>query len=107
MEITCPNCNALYDSKRKACPNCKTQFVDLTKIDFDSEEPIFIKAKAKLENGNDAIITQKVIPHIGKVVMNSKDVDCLLNNESVEIKCSTQIIFTSVVDDKNNVKTKL
>lgn len=55
----CPNCGAPYDLRRDSCPYCGTFYLDLTSFDLNSEEPIFLRLKARL-NETPVLITQKV-----------------------------------------------
>lgn len=55
----CPNCGAPYPLWRTCCPYCGTPTLDITSFDLESEEPIFLRFKTKL-NGFPVIIVQKV-----------------------------------------------
>lgn len=53
----CPNCGAPYDHEVNKCPYCGTIYFDMSIIDMDNKEPIFLKIRLR-----DCYITQKVIP---------------------------------------------
>ena len=57
VKTNCPNCGAPIEKDKQKCAYCGTWYIDLTMIDFDTSEPIFLSIK---KNGH--ILTQKVRP---------------------------------------------
>lgn len=53
----CPNCAAPYDPAENRCPYCGTAYFDMSTVDFDSQEPFYLKIKV-----NGYMITQLVVP---------------------------------------------
>jgi uncharacterized Zn finger protein (UPF0148 family) len=47
-KTNCPNCGAPLEIGKVKCPYCGTTYVDLSAIDFDTEEPIFLTTKKKI-----------------------------------------------------------
>lgn len=61
MKTNCPNCGAVIDYEQHKCPYCGTSYFDMSCIDLESGEPIYLKIKTKLGDYT-AHITQLVIP---------------------------------------------
>lgn len=53
----CPNCGSPYELNQYKCPYCGTLYLDLSMINFDEQEPLFLTIKK-----NGYLLTQKVIP---------------------------------------------
>lgn len=102
----CPNCGAPYELSVNKCPYCGTLYYDLSMIDFDSREPIFLTIKK-----DGYLITQKVLPQIAnleytqnKVYACGKGNEKLMSwvtNESIE----TNINFIAIPDENNHLIT--
>ena len=60
----CPNCGAAYDIDKYKCPYCGTSYFDMSMIDFDTSEPIYLRIKAK-----GIYITQLVKPTLENITM--------------------------------------
>lgn len=68
-KTNCPNCAAALEIGEVKCPYCGTAYYDLSAIDFDSYEPIFLTIKK-----NGYLITQKVVPKCGSMTMETDSV---------------------------------
>jgi len=53
----CPSCAAPLEIGEVKCPYCGTIYYDLSTIDFDSQEPIYLTIRK-----GGYLITQKVLP---------------------------------------------
>jgi len=62
----CPNCGAPYDPLEPKCPYCGTIYYDMSAIDFDKREPLYLQIRF-----NNTLITQKVIPQMGWIEISS------------------------------------
>lgn len=69
MSKNCPNCTAPYDTYSNVCPYCGTRYIDISCIDFDNREPMFLKLHV---GGSDVIF--HCIPTIGNVTISSEPV---------------------------------
>lgn len=58
----CPNCGATYVASTNKCPYCDTLAYDLSAIDFDNPEPIFLRVVVHGER-----CTFKVLPRIASI----------------------------------------
>ena len=65
----CPNCGAVYEPEKNTCPYCGTSYYDMSALDFNSDEPFYLKIKVK-KNGKNCCITQLVKPCLNEVSMN-------------------------------------
>lgn len=61
MHTNCPNCGAVIDYELHKCPYCGTSYFDMSCVDLESGEPIYLKIKTKLGDYT-AYITQLIIP---------------------------------------------
>lgn len=61
----CPNCGAPYDIHLNKCPYCSTSYFDMSALDFNSEEPFYLKFRA-----GDIVVTQLVKPCVNGVSMD-------------------------------------
>lgn len=68
-KTNCPNCAAPLEIGEVKCPYCGTTYYDLSAIDFDSYEPIFLTIKK-----NGYLITQKVVPKYGSITTETSSV---------------------------------
>lgn len=69
MNKNCPNCAAPYDIYSNVCPYCGTRYIDVSCIDFDNREPMFLKLHI---NNTDVIF--HCVPTIGNVTISSEPV---------------------------------
>lgn len=102
----CPNCGAPYSTEVDKCPYCGTSYFDLSCIDFDASEPIYLKIKYK-----NMIITQCVKPVLNSIEVSSEStyingglgrkLTFLPNNREIR----TQISFVGIPDKNNNLLT--
>lgn len=97
----CINCSAPYDPHLHKCPYCGTIYYDMTDIDFNSKQPIYLTIKK-----DNYIITQKVLPSTVDFEHKYETVDCI-NSKGHKLKTfvtnntiETNIIFTAVPDEK-------
>lgn len=98
----CPNCGAILEIGEVKCPYCGTTYYDLSAIDFNSNEPIFLTIK----KGN-MLITQKVKPQTFSFESSCDEVFATdsKGHKLMALKRSmtldTNITFTAI-PDKNN-----
>ena len=89
----CPNCGAPYDPLEPKCPYCGTIYYDMSAIDFDSGEPIYLQIRS-----HNLLITQKVIPELGSIEM--------ISNRGYGFTESTEVInisFRAIEDTDGSV----
>ena len=65
----CPNCGAVYEPEKNECPYCGTSYYDMSALDFETEEPFYLKIKTHI-NGKPAYITQLVKPYLDRLSIN-------------------------------------
>ena len=87
----CPNCGAPYDPLEPKCPYCGTIYYDMSAIDFDSREPLYLQIRV-----NNMLMTQKVIPEIGSIEMSSDVVTCGSSQFTTGRTLTTNISFMGV-----------
>ena len=98
----CPNCGAPLEIGEVKCPYCKTIYYDLSAIDFDSEEPIFLTIKK-----NNIVITQRVKPQTVSFESSCDEVYATDNKNhkltvfKTSVTLDTNITFIAI-PDKNN-----
>ena len=70
MRTNCPNCGAPYQNieVNNKCPYCGTAYLDISSIDFDSQEPFYLRFKV-----HDTYITQKVKPKFGSITIQQDE----------------------------------
>ncbi len=97
----CPNCAAPYDMAKNRCPYCGTVYFDMSTIDFDSQEPFYLKIK----NGG-YYITQLVKPVSGGMSL-SRDITCAYGRYGERLlsfqnssNLDTELHFTAIQDGK-------
>lgn len=90
----CPNCGAPYDPLEPKCPYCGTIYYDMSAIDFDSREPLYLQIRSR-----NLLITQKVIPELGSIDMISNSGYGF--TESTEV--NTNISFRAIADTDGSV----
>ena len=97
----CPSCAAPYDMSENRCPYCGTAYFDMSTIDFDSQEPFYLKIK----NGG-YYITQLVKPVTGGISLNQDTMyACGGYGEKLlafqrSINLDTELHFTTIQDGK-------
>lgn len=102
QQTNCPNCGAPYEVGLNKCPYCGTIYFDLSIIDFDDNEPIFLTIKK-----DGYLLTQKVLPQtatfestsesVYATGLNDTQLACIITNISFE----TNINFIAVPLDKD------
>ena len=98
----CPSCAAPLEIGEVKCPYCGTTYYDLSAIDFDNNEPIFLTIRK-----NNMLITQKVIPQTFSFESSCDEVFTTdskghsLMTIKTNITLNTNITFTAI-PDKNN-----
>lgn len=98
----CPNCGAPLEIGEVKCPYCGTTYYDLSAIDFDSNEPIFLTIRK-----NNILITQKVKPQTFSFESSCDEVFATDNKGhrlmalKTNMTLDTNITFTAI-PDKNN-----
>lgn len=90
----CPNCGAPYDPLEPKCPYCGTIYYDMSAIDFDSKEPLYLQIRV-----NNMLITQKVIPEIGNIEMSSNAVSFGSTQFVTDHTVTTNVSFIGVAGD--------
>lgn len=78
----CPNCAAPYDVELHKCPYCGTSYYDMSALDFESGEPIFLKIKTRMGDKT-VYLTQKVVPRLGDITFS--DTTCDITGRSGEV----------------------
>ena len=89
----CPNCGAPYDPLEPKCPYCGTIYYDMSAVDFDNGEPIYLQIKS-----HNILITQKVIPELGSIEMSSDVVLCDGVHFITGTTVTTDISFRAIAD---------
>lgn len=98
----CPSCAAPLEIGEVKCPYCGTTYYDLSAIDFNSNEPIFLTIKK-----DNMLITQKVKPQTFSFESSCDEVFATdsLGHKVMALKTNmtldTNITFTAI-PDKNN-----
>lgn len=98
----CPNCAAPLEIGEVKCPYCGTTYYDLSAIDFDNNEPIFLTIRK-----NNMLITQKVKPQTFSFESSCDEVFATdskghrLTILKTNVTLDTNISFTAI-PDKNN-----
>ena len=98
----CPNCGAPLEIGKVKCPYCGTIYYDISAIDFDSGEPIFLTVKI-----NNMLITQKVKPQTA-LFETSCDETFAIDDKGRKLMAfktnmivDTNITFIAIPDKKN------
>lgn len=94
----CPNCGAPYDPNEPKCPYCGTIYYDMSAINFDDGEPIYLQIKT-----NDMVIMQKVIPQLGGIEITHDALS--FGSYKVTRSCcvNTSVSFQSVADTDGTI----
>lgn len=99
----CPNCAAPYDPALSKCPYCGTIYFDMSVIDFDHHEPVWLKIRV-----NGCEITQFVVPEMGEMRISHNPVYCDWSGQkemmfSVPPDVTTDISFHAVAAPNTNI----
>ena len=104
MKTHCPSCGAPFEIGQIKCPYCRTTYYDLSAIDFDTKDPIFLTIKK-----DNMLITQKVKPSLATFETTCDEVfatdkyghklAALCTNRTLD----TNISFTAIPDEHNNL----
>jgi len=72
----CPNCGGPLPINGLKCEFCGTRIIDLTMIDFDSEEPAMfvLKAPKYMVKDKDVYITMMAHPELESITMEGDEV---------------------------------
>ena len=68
--VNCPNCGAVIEADKNACPYCGTSYFDFTNIDLSKRKPVILKMK----HGDQTVVT--------KAVLTSASLDCYMSDLS-------------------------
>lgn len=93
MSKNCPNCGAPYDPALNKCPYCGTIYFDMSIVDFDNKEPIFLKIKT-----NGFYLTQLVRPTAGSFELTKDESVCYggKNNTKLLTFCNNKSLMTNL-----------
>ena len=100
----CPSCSAPLEIGEVKCPYCGTTYYDLSAIDFDSNEPIFLTIKK-----DNMLITQKVKPQTLSFETSCDEVFATdskghrLMALKRNMTLDTNVMFTAIPDEHNNL----
>lgn len=102
----CPNCSAPYDIEENKCPYCGTIYFDMSIIDFDNQEPFYLKIKS-----HGLCFTQLVVPKADDLTMTiSEDTTYVTNGKMNKISsfvsnktASINVSFEAVVDKQGTL----
>lgn len=102
MRTNCPNCGAPYhdiDTNNK-CLYCGTAYLDVSSIDFDAQEPFYLRFKA-----NGTYITQKVKPKVGSITIQSNETIATnhLGQKLLSVNINKEIITELSFESLENV----
>lgn len=94
----CPNCGAPYDADEHKCPYCGTIYFDMSIIDFDHQEPFYLKIKK-----DGLYYTQLVRPTVAAMTVTYDTVAATSNNNTLyqfttNKSSSIDISFEALVD---------
>ena len=104
QKTNCPNCAAPLEIGEVKCQYCGTTYYDLSAIDFDSREPIFLTIKY-----NNMIITQKAQPVLTSIETNRDTVYATnvrghkLVAFPVRASMQTNVTFEAIPSEKNTL----
>ena len=104
QKTNCPNCSAPLEIGEVKCPYCNTIYYDLSAIDFDSDEPIFLTIKK-----DNMLITQKVKPQTASFEMSCDEVFAtdVKGNKLRALKTNytldTNVSFIAIPDKHNQL----
>lgn len=87
----CPNCGGPLPINGLKCEFCGTRIIDLTMIDFDSEEPAMfvLKAPKYMVKDNDVYITMMAHPELESITMEGDE--CYVMNARGETLCTRSL----------------
>lgn len=100
----CLNCGAPLEIGEVKCPYCGTTYYDLSAIDFNSNEPIFLTIKK-----DNILITQKVKPQTFSFESSCDEVFATdhkghrLMALKTNMTLDTNITFTAIPDKHNRL----
>lgn len=103
--LNCPNCAAPIDPILNKCPYCKTSYYDMSAIDFENNQPFYLKIKI-----NGFYITQLVKPEVGTIEITSDPVYVYGGKNNNRLTCfegnrlvSTQVNFTGIPNKNGTI----
>lgn len=105
----CPNCGAPYDAQEYKCPYCGTQYFDMSFVDFENEEPFYLKIKTHID-GQPAYLTQLVTPSLKNIETSINEVECRSGVHNCKVgryvvsrQLITNVSFTALEDKEGNL----
>ena len=80
-KTNCINCGAAKDTSEIKCPFCGTTYLDLTSIDFSSDDPVVCQfvLPDSFHRGisSKMVMSMVAVPHLDAIEQNVDTVDCL------------------------------
>ena len=79
-KTNCINCGAAKDTSEIKCPFCGTTYLDLTAIDFSSDDPVVCEFVLPKQFGfsncpGRVIMSTLAIPHLNEITMEDRRTD--------------------------------
>lgn len=78
-KTNCINCGAAKDTSEIKCPFCGTTYLDLTAIDFDSEDPVvcqfILPSSIKGSDGQKLVMSMLAKPHLEQIEQSNDTVN--------------------------------
>ena len=96
----CPNCGAPYEIGLDKCPYCGTIYYDMSAINFDEKEPIFLTLKK-----DGYLITLKAVPDLGEITLQQDAISCGQLQFIKSYMVNVSVSFNGIADEKNSIIT--
>lgn len=96
----CPNCGAPYEIGLDKCPYCGTIYYDMSAINFDEKEPIFLTLKK-----DGYLITLKALPNLDEINFQQDIISCSQIQFIKSYMVNVSISFNAIADEKNSIIT--
>ena len=78
-KTNCVNCGAAKDTSEIKCPFCGTTYLDLTAIDFSSDDPVVCQfvLPQRFHGGKRMVMSMLAIPHLDTITQTANTVDVM------------------------------